>query len=65
MLCIYGWERVQRYPWQIDLHLPAGSPFLFAHVRIINLFPLPYEIDFRMSLEGDDKYVPPQVAGGS
>ena len=25
-------------------------------------FPPPYAIDFRMSAEGDDKYIPPQAA---
>jgi hypothetical protein len=30
------WERVKQFPYQIDLHLPPGSPFLWAHVRIIN-----------------------------
>jgi hypothetical protein len=29
--------------------------------RVRHDFPPPYEIDFRMSQEGDDKYVPPQV----
>ncbi|HQK92437.1 MAG TPA: DUF5107 domain-containing protein [Armatimonadota bacterium] len=32
--------------------------------RVRRDFPPPYEIDFRMSAEGDDKYVPPQAAGG-
>jgi len=36
VLRIYAWERIKRFPYQIDLHLPAGSPFLFAHVRVIN-----------------------------
>ena len=36
VLRIYAWERVKRYSYQIDLHLPSGSPFLFAHVRLIN-----------------------------
>jgi tetratricopeptide (TPR) repeat protein len=33
-------------------------------VRVRRDFPPPYEIDFRMSQEGDDKYVPPQATGG-
>jgi Flp pilus assembly protein TadD len=36
VLRMYAWERIKRYPYQIDLHLPPGSPFLFARVRIIN-----------------------------
>lgn len=36
VLRLYAWERVKRFPYQIDLHLPEGSEFLFAHVRIIN-----------------------------
>jgi hypothetical protein len=32
--------------------------------RVRRECPPPYEIDFRMSAEGDDKYVPPQAAGG-
>jgi hypothetical protein len=36
VLRIYAWERLKRFPYHIDLHLPPDSPFLFAHVRIIN-----------------------------
>lgn len=36
VLRLYAWERVKRYPYQIDLHLPPHSPLLFARVRIIN-----------------------------
>lgn len=36
VLRLYAWERVHRYTYHIDLHLPPGSPFLFARVRIIN-----------------------------
>ncbi len=36
VLRLYAWERVKRFPYQIDLHLPPGSPFLFARVRLIN-----------------------------
>ncbi|MDQ1256871.1 MAG: hypothetical protein QG656_1471 [Candidatus Hydrogenedentes bacterium] len=39
---IYEWERAKRFPWQIDFHLPADSPLLFAHVRLVN--PHDYEI---------------------
>ena len=42
VLRIYAWERVKRFPYHIDLHLPPGSPFLFAHVRLIN--PHDYEL---------------------
>jgi len=41
-LRLYAWERVKRFPYHIDLHLPPGSPFLFARVRIIN--PHPHEL---------------------
>lgn len=36
VLRLYAWERIKRYPYQIDLHLPPGSPFLLVRVRIIN-----------------------------
>lgn len=36
VLRIYEWDRVKCFPWQVDLHLPPGSPFLFARVRLIN-----------------------------
>lgn len=42
VLRIYAWERVKRFPYHIDLHLPPGSPFLFARVRLIN--PHDYEL---------------------
>jgi hypothetical protein len=32
--------------------------------RVRQDFPPPYSIDFRMSAEGDDKYVPPQATEG-
>ena len=38
----YEWERVKGFTWQIDVHLPAGSRFLFAHMTLVN--PHPYEI---------------------
>lgn len=41
-LRIYEWDRVKCFPWQVDLVLPPGSPFLFARVRIVN--PHEYEI---------------------
>ncbi len=41
-LRIYEWDRVKCFPWQVDLVLPSGSPFLFARVRIVN--PHEYEI---------------------
>ena len=44
VLRLYAWERVKRFPYQIDLHLPAGSEFLFAHVKIIN----PHDYDIPM-----------------
>ena len=36
VLRLYAWERVKCFPYQIDLHLPPASAFLFAHVRLIN-----------------------------
>jgi hypothetical protein len=41
-LRIYEWDRVKCFPYQVDLHLPPGSKFLFAHIRIVN--PHNYEI---------------------
>lgn len=35
-LRLYAWERMKCFPYQIDLHLPGDSTFLFAHIRIIN-----------------------------
>jgi len=42
VLRIYEWDRVQAFPWQIDFHLPPGSEFLFARMRLVN--PHDYEI---------------------
>jgi len=36
VLRIYEWDRVKCVPWQIDFHLPPGSPFLFSRVRLCN-----------------------------
>jgi tetratricopeptide (TPR) repeat protein len=36
VLRLYAWERVKCFPYQIDLHLPKGSPFLYAHVKLTN-----------------------------
>ncbi len=36
VLRIYEWDRVKRFPWQVDFHLPSGSPFLFARMRLVN-----------------------------
>lgn len=36
VLRLYEWDRVRCFPWQIDFHLPPGSPVLFAHIRILN-----------------------------
>jgi hypothetical protein len=35
-LRLYEYERQKRVFWQIDFRLPEGSPFLQAHVRIVN-----------------------------
>ncbi len=37
-LRIYEFERNKSIFWQVDLHLPAGSPRLFSHVKLINPF---------------------------
>jgi Domain of unknown function (DUF5107) len=36
VLRLYEWDRVRCFPWQIDFHLPPGSPFLFARMRLVN-----------------------------
>lgn len=36
VLRMYAWERMKDFPFQIDLHLPAQSRFLFAHVQLLN-----------------------------
>jgi tetratricopeptide (TPR) repeat protein len=35
-LRLYAWDRVKCFPYQIDLHLPPDSRFLFARIRLIN-----------------------------
>jgi len=35
-LRLYEFERCKGLFWQLDLHLPPGSPFLIAHVRVVN-----------------------------
>ncbi len=36
ILRLFEYERGRGVPFQIDFTLPAGSPWLFAHVRILN-----------------------------
>jgi len=36
-LRLWEYDRLNRAVWQVDLHLPDGSPFLFACIRIVNL----------------------------
>jgi len=36
ILRLYEWDRAKCFPWQIDFHLPTGSSFLFAHMRVVN-----------------------------
>lgn len=36
VLRLYAWERTKQFAYQIDLHLPSDSRFLFARVRIVN-----------------------------
>ena len=33
---LYEWDRVRETPYQMDFHLPDGSPWLFVHIRIVN-----------------------------
>lgn len=44
VLRLYAWERTKRFSYQIDLHLPPDSRFLFARVRVIN----PHETEMPM-----------------
>ena len=37
-LRIYEFERNKSIFWQVDFHLPEGSPHLFAHVKTVNPF---------------------------
>lgn len=37
-LRIYEFERNKSIFWQVDFHLPAGSPRLYSHVKLINPF---------------------------
>ena len=37
-LRIYEFERNKSIFWQVDFHLPDGSPYLISHVRMINPF---------------------------
>ena len=38
-LRIYEFERNKSIFWQVDFHLPDGSPQLISHVRMVNPFP--------------------------
>ena len=38
-LRIYEFERNKSIFWQVDFHLPDGSPHLIAHVKMVNPFP--------------------------
>lgn len=42
VLRLYAWERTKCFPYQVDLHLPPDSDFLFARVRLVN--PHDYEL---------------------
>lgn len=37
-LRIYEFERNKSIFWQVDFHLPDGSPYLITHVRLVNPF---------------------------
>jgi hypothetical protein len=36
VLRLYEWDRVKRFPWQLDFHLASGSRFLYLRGRVIN-----------------------------
>ncbi|MBN1344459.1 MAG: DUF5107 domain-containing protein [Phycisphaerae bacterium] len=36
VLRLYEWDRIRGVPWQIDFHLPDGSPMLLVRVRLVN-----------------------------
>jgi tetratricopeptide (TPR) repeat protein len=36
ILRLYEWDRIRGTPYQMDFSLPDGSPWLFAHVRLVN-----------------------------
>ena len=42
VLRLYAWERSKCFTYQIDMHLPPSSRFLFVHVTLVN--PHDYEI---------------------
>lgn len=42
VLRMYEWDRVKGFVYQLDFHLPPGSPMLYVRVRIVN--PHDYEI---------------------
>jgi len=33
---LFAWDRVKCFPYQVDIHLPGDSKFLFIHVKLIN-----------------------------
>ena len=37
---IYEFERNKSIFWQVDFHLPDGSPYLISHVKMVNPFPV-------------------------
>ena len=37
-LRIYEFERLKSIFWQVDFHLPNGTPYLMAHARMVNPF---------------------------
>jgi hypothetical protein len=36
VLRLYSFERIRRVVYQLDVHLPPGSPALYVHVRVVN-----------------------------
>ena len=36
VLRLYEWDRIRCVPYQMDFSLPDGSPWLFAHMRLVN-----------------------------
>ena len=70
---IYEFERIKSGFWQVDLHLPDGSPHLICHVKLINPFDsatttywwtnIAVTDDFKTRVLASNKYVISYVGG--
>ena len=54
VLRLYAWDRVKCMPWAIDFHLPPGSPFLFARVRLLNVHPREIPVYWWTNIAADE-----------